>query len=195
MSAVYRSELYHAARIALDRRLQAGGGHTGWSRAWTACLFARVGDGAQAYEHLRCLVNEFATDSLLDLNPPRIFQIDGNLGATVAVTEMLLQSHGGVLRLLPGLPPQWPDGSITGLRARGGFQVDLTWEAGRLRQAVITSELGQPCRVSWSADVLLTGDEGAEYDEQGRLVLSVPAGEMVRLEFARKVAATDMCIK
>ena len=83
-------ELWRAAEVSLERRLAAGGAHNGWSRAWTACLFARLGRAEDAWQHLNHLITDFATDSLLDLHPPRIFQIDGNLGGAAAVIEMLL---------------------------------------------------------------------------------------------------------
>ncbi|MBU0716350.1 MAG: glycoside hydrolase family 95 protein [Verrucomicrobia bacterium] len=141
-------ELYQAARVSLLRRLACDGGHTGWSRAWTVCCMARFRDGELAYQHLRHLITDFATETLLDLHPPRIFQIDGNLGGTAGVAEMLLQSHQGILRLLPALPPAWPEGSVKGLCARGGFIVDIIWKNGGPRAARLVSRQGGECRIA-----------------------------------------------
>ncbi|MBU4366735.1 MAG: glycoside hydrolase family 95 protein, partial [Verrucomicrobia bacterium] len=141
-------ELYQAARVSLLRRLACDGGHTGWSRAWTVCCMARFRDGELAYQHLRHLITDFATETLLDLHPPRIFQIDGNLGGAAGVAEMLLQSHQGILRLLPSLPRHWPEGSVKGLCARGGFVVDITWKNSRPRSAQMVSRQGGVCRIA-----------------------------------------------
>jgi alpha-L-fucosidase 2 len=131
-------QLWEAARVSLERRLSAGGGHTGWSRAWTACLFARLGEAEKTWDHLQHLILDFATETLLDLHPPRIFQIDGNFGGAAAILEMLLQSCGEELHFLPALPAAWPSGNVRGLRARGGYTVDMQWESGRLVQARLT---------------------------------------------------------
>jgi len=141
------AHLVKAARVSLERRLASGGGHTGWSRAWTLCCWARLREGDLAYEHLRALICDFATSSLLDLHPPRIFQIEGNLGGTAGIAELLLQSHLNVLRILPALPTEWPEGKVTGLCARGGFVVDVEWAGGRPRSATILSTLGGECCV------------------------------------------------
>ena len=140
-------ELARAARVSLERRLAARGGHTGWSRAWTVALWARLGEGDHAEKHLRHLITDFATPTLLDLHPPRIFQIDGNFGGTAAVAEMLLQSHGGEIHLLPALPAVWPEGRARGLRARGGYALDFSWSAGKPTQGTIDCLIGGTCRL------------------------------------------------
>jgi alpha-L-fucosidase 2 len=149
-------ELAAAARKSLDHRLSHQGGQTGWSRAWIVNFFARFEDGDQAYASLIALLRDNTTSTLLDLHPPRIFQIDGNLGATAGVAEMLLQSHADELHLLPALPKAWPRGRITGLRARGGYGVDLAWTDGRLREASISASGDGPVRVRVAGAEALT---------------------------------------
>jgi alpha-L-fucosidase 2 len=173
--------LWDAARTSLERRLAHEGGHTGWSRSWTACFFARLGEGEKAWEHLVHLILDFATDSLLDLHPPRIFQIDGNFGGTAAVLEMLLQSYREELHFLPALPAAWPQGRCRGLRARGGYAVDLHWEEEGLSRAEIVPATDRSCTILQAAGKFTVADEtGAEIacrEEGHRLCFEVEAGQ------------------
>ncbi|SHL20789.1 glycoside hydrolase family 95 protein [Actinacidiphila paucisporea] len=142
-----------AARRSLELRGDEG---TGWSTAWKIALWARLGDGAAAHRMLGVMLRPVETDadgggvypSLLCAHPP--FQIDGNFGATAALAELLVQSHTDVLDLLPALPPSWPSGEATGLRARGAVTVDrLTWSHGALHSAVLRAAHPTTLTVRW----------------------------------------------
>lgn len=147
----YRTpELFDAARTSLIHR---GDPSTGWSMGWKVCLWARLLDGNHAYklitDQLSLVRNEKKKGgtypNFFDAHPP--FQIDGNFGCVAGITEMLMQSYDGFIYLLPALPTIWKDGSIKGIIARGGFELDLTWKDGKTERLIVKSHKGGNCRL------------------------------------------------
>ncbi len=143
-------ELLKAARTSL---IQRGDFATGWGTAWRVCLWARMGDGERAYSVLKGLTGPMRTyPNMFDAHPP--FQIDGNFGGGAGIMEMLVQSWGGEVLLLPALPSAWPAGAVDGIRARGGLSIGLKWSGGKLSSVSVRGTPGVTARLRYLGNVL-----------------------------------------
>jgi alpha-L-fucosidase 2 len=154
-------ELSEAAKVSLKGRGDDG---TGWSIAWKINFWSRLLDGNHAYKLLRRAMQLTSDDgvnmmdggglysNLFSTHPP--FQLDGNMGATAGIAEMLLQSHTDAIHVLPALPDNWPKGEITGLKARGGFEIDIEWSDGKLTNVIVKSKLGGAVKLKYDKRIV-----------------------------------------
>jgi len=174
-------ELFEAARRTIARRLEHGGGQTGWSRAWIVSFYARLLEGETAYRNLLTLLRRSTLKNLFDTHPP--FQIDGNFGGTAGIAEMLVQSHRGFIQVLPALPAAWAEGRFKGLCARGGFELDAVWSGGRVVELRVRSKAGGRLRLAdpfAGREVKVAGaDPSSALPRQGMIELETRPGQEI----------------
>ena len=149
ISPVTTPELAEASKVVLVHR---GDGATGWSMGWKLNQWARLHDGNHAYTLFGNLLKNGTLNNLWDTHAP--FQIDGNFGGTAGITEMLMQSHMGFIHLLPALPDAWEEGNISGICARGGFELGINWKEGKLTEVVVKSNNGGRCDLRYGNSTL-----------------------------------------
>ncbi|MDU7147788.1 MAG: glycoside hydrolase family 95 protein [Clostridium sp.] len=161
-------DLIEACKNTLSRRLEQGGGHTGWSCAWIINFYARLKEPELANKYLNMLLSKLTYSNLFCVHPP--FQIDGNFGGTAGIAEMLIQSHTGYIEILPSIPKSWKSGEVKGLRARGGFIVDIAWEDSKLTLLKVKSTVDETCNIKYRVDL-------ENYSEVKELSYSLVVGE------------------
>ena len=161
--------LIEGCKNTLSRRLSEGGGHTGWSCAWIINFYARLKDSQEAYKYLKTLLSKLTYPNLFCVHPP--FQIDGNFGGTAGIAEMLIQSHTEYIEILPVVPKEWKTGEVKGLKARGGFIVDIAWKDNKLVSIKVKSTVSGNCIIKYRTNlenynevkeaslILLSGEE------------------------------------
>ena len=177
-------QIYEAAKKTIERRIENGGGSTGWSRAWTICFYARLKDGINAENHLKYLLRECTANNLFDIHPP--FQIDGNFGGVAGITEMLIQSHLGspdnrTVELLPALPESWKSGSIDGVKARGDFTFNLCWNNGILEKVEILSSRNAELSIKLNSRTEKLFDAYSA-DENNTITITLKANEILSIQ-------------
>ncbi|KAJ4046735.1 hypothetical protein NW756_005464 [Fusarium oxysporum] len=179
MSPLLNKTLANAAQKSIELRLAAGGASTGWSRVWTAALYARLLNGDKAYGNIQTLLGRHpATNLFHNIEPGQAFQIDSNYGLVAAVAETLVQSQAGVVHILPALGSQVKTGSVSGLVARGGFQVSIVWQDGLLVEAKVKSRLGN------SLKVRVAGGSSFEIDGKGVNEVETTSGQTYTITLA-----------
>ncbi|MDE5853656.1 MAG: glycoside hydrolase family 95 protein [Ruminococcus sp.] len=170
-------KLANAARATLVRRLIHGGGHTGWSCAWIANMWARLYDSRMVYENLKKLLTYSTNPNMTCNHPP--FQIAGNFGGVSAIVESILQCTSGEIIILPALPDEWQEGYIKGLRAKGGFGIDIEWSEGKLKSASIISDYNSECRLRLNciASIICEGETVCSRIEDGTIIFNTMSGK------------------
>lgn len=202
ISPLIDKKIFDAAIKSLDAR---GDASTGWSMGWKVNLWARAQDGNRAYKIINLALTYPSSgggvyQNLFDTHPP--FQIDGNFGAAAGIAEMLLQSHTGIIQLLPALPDAWPTGSVSGLKAVGNFEIAINWDTKVARTARIRSLAGQLCRINYCGAakariINTTTNEVISFTNEGANQISFPTvpGAEYSIEFNTQTGECEPAIQ